>query len=74
MRLAARCSQKLLVSISYVPFRAADYAKSGNPSPPGCLSLALFGSAACSGQLPLGAKADPVNSVIGANACYAPFA
>ena len=31
MRLAARCSQKLLVSISYVPFRAAGYAKSDHP-------------------------------------------
>jgi hypothetical protein len=40
MRLAARCSQKLLVSISYVPFRAAGYAKSDHPSPPGCLLLA----------------------------------
>jgi hypothetical protein len=39
MRLAARCSQKLLVSISYVPFRAAGYAKSDHPSPPGCLLL-----------------------------------
>src|SRR5947208_15488929 len=25
-----------LVSLSYAPFRAADYAKSGNPRPPGC--------------------------------------
>ena len=40
MRLAARCSQKLLVSISYVPFRAAGYAKSDHPSLPGCLLFA----------------------------------
>ncbi len=42
MRLAARCSQKLLVSISYVPFRAAGYAKSDHPSPPGCLLFGTF--------------------------------
>ncbi len=53
MRLAARCSQKLLVSISYVPFRAADYAKSDHPSPPGCLLLAPTGHGPTSDLSPL---------------------
>jgi hypothetical protein len=53
MRLAARCSEKLLVSISYVPFRAAGYAKSDHPSPPGCLLLAQNGHGAVSDLSPL---------------------
>ncbi len=50
---ACRSLLPLLVSISYVPFRAAGYAKSDHPSPPGCLLLARNGHAAVVALCPL---------------------